>query len=163
VSRGFACSSDRLHSPGGLPLDQAALDGATPGISASESRHIKPEVYIMKFIKSWSFSAVSICLLVLTGVRAWASPFGQLSPAAANAQGPQQDQQDADSDEAITFTGTVTRDTDQFTLRNSSGAVYLLDDSERARPFEGKPVKVTGSFGNEARMIHVETIELIVA
>jgi uncharacterized protein YdeI (BOF family) len=117
----------------------------------------------MKFIKRWSFSAVSICLLVLTGVWAWASPFGQLSPAAANAHDRQKDQQNEDSDEAITFTGTVISDGDQFTLRDSSGSVYLLDDSERASPFADKRVKVTGSLGTEARFIHVETIESIIA
>ena len=55
------------------------------------------------------------------------------------------------------------KDGDQFTLRESSGSVYLLDDSEQAKPFEGKPVKVTGSLGAKARIIHVETIELIFA
>jgi len=57
------------------------------------------------------------------------------------------------------FTGTVIRDGSQYALRDASGTVYKLDDSERAKPYKGKPVKVKGQFDQQANMIHVESIE----
>jgi len=44
-------------------------------------------------------------------------------------------------------------------LRDASGATYGLDGPERARPFEGKTVKVTGRLDKQAKVIHVEKIE----
>jgi hypothetical protein len=46
-----------------------------------------------------------------------------------------------------------------FVLRDASGAMYKLDDGERAKPFEGNAVKVTGRLDEEAKLIHVENIE----
>lgn len=40
-----------------------------------------------------------------------------------------------------------------------SGEVYKLDDTQRAKPFEGKAVKVTGQLDTEAKLIHVDYIE----
>jgi hypothetical protein len=37
--------------------------------------------------------------------------------------------------------------------------MYKLDDGERAKPFEGNAVKVTGRLDEEAKLIHVENIE----
>lgn len=41
-------------------------------------------------------------------------------------------------------------------------ARYLLDNQERARPYEGKRVKVTGTIDVANNMIHVESIEEVV-
>src|SRR5262245_31166498 len=41
--------------------------------------------------------------------------------------------------EAVTFTGTITRMKDTFILTDPANKmVYQLDDTEKARPFEGK-------------------------
>jgi uncharacterized protein YdeI (BOF family) len=72
---------------------------------------------------------------------------------------PQQPQPDQNQAQTATFTGTVVKNGDQFALRDSSGAVYALDDSQRAKPFEGKTVKVTGQLDEQAKVIHVESIE----
>jgi hypothetical protein len=37
--------------------------------------------------------------------------------------------------------------------------VYKLDDTQRAKPFEDKTVKVSGQLDTEAKLIHVDTIE----
>jgi len=58
-----------------------------------------------------------------------------------------------------TFTGTVVKDGDSYSLRDSSGQTYKLDDSEEAKQFVGKTVKVTGTLDEEAKVIHVESIE----
>jgi hypothetical protein len=86
-------------------------------------------------------------------------PFGRIPAPVPVVQDQQQEQ--PKQEQALTFTGTVIKDGEQFTLRDSSGVVYLLDDSTKARPFEGKPVKVTGHLGTEAKIIQVENIEVI--
>jgi hypothetical protein len=113
----------------------------------------------MKVIKHWLFPGFSMCVLVFTSVWAWGIPFGGIPAPVPVIQEQQQDQ--PKQEQALTFTGTVIKDGEQFTLRDSSGVVYLLDDSAKAKPFEGKPVKVTGHFGIEARIIQVESIEVI--
>lgn len=58
-----------------------------------------------------------------------------------------------------TFTGIVVKNGSDYMLRDSSGAIFKLDDAERAKPFEGKTVKVTGQLDEQAKVIHVESIE----
>ena len=72
---------------------------------------------------------------------------------------PSQQQPDQSQAQTATFTGTVVKNGDQYALRDSSGAVYKLDDPDRAKPFEGKTVKVTGQLDEQAKVIHVESIE----
>ena len=72
------------------------------------------------------------------------NPF--ISDGTAFAQGRAQAQQRPDQGQARsgTFTGTVVKDGSDYMLRDSSGEIFKLDDAERAKPFEGKTVKVTG-------------------
>jgi uncharacterized protein YdeI (BOF family) len=70
-----------------------------------------------------------------------------------------QDRQQQEQDKSATFTGTVVRDGDLYVLRDASGQVYRLDNPERAKPFEGKAVRVTGQLDTEAKLIHIESIE----
>lgn len=113
----------------------------------------------MKSIKHWLFPGFPMCVLVFTGVWAWGTPFGRTPAPVPVIQKQQQDQ--PKEEPALTFTGTVVKDGEQYTLHDSSGVVYLLDDSAKAQPFEGKPVKVTGHLGTEAKIIQVERIEEI--
>lgn len=68
-------------------------------------------------------------------------------------------QQQPDQSQATTFTGTIVRHGEQYILRDSSGQMYKLDDPDRAKPFEGKAVKVTGQLDQQAMVIHVQNIE----
>ena len=111
----------------------------------------------MKSIKHWLIPGFPMCVLVLAGFWAWGTPCGQVLAPVASIQEQQQEQ--PKQEQALTFVGSVIKDGEQFTLRGSSGIVYLLDNSLVARPFEGKPVKVTGHFGTEAKIIHVESID----
>jgi hypothetical protein len=58
-----------------------------------------------------------------------------------------------------TFSGTVVKAGEAYVLRDGAGKIFKLDDSESARPFEGKAVKVTGQLDEQAMLIHVESIE----
>jgi hypothetical protein len=65
--------------------------------------------------------------------------------------------------EAETFMGTILKNGEHFVLSDSATKTrYLLDDPRKARPFEGKTVKVTGKLDLASNLIHVETIQNIV-
>jgi hypothetical protein len=117
----------------------------------------------MSSIKRFLFHAFSLFMLAFTGVSAWSSPFSRIPAPLAFFREHEQDQPKQEKAQSRTFTGTVVRDGEQYTLHESSGIVYLLDDSKRSEPFDGKSVKVTGCLGDEARIIHVESIEIIPA
>jgi hypothetical protein len=53
----------------------------------------------------------------------------------------------------------VVKSGNEFILRASSGQMYKLDNPESAKPYEGKAVKVTGQLDEQAKLIHVESIE----
>lgn len=78
----------------------------------------------------------------------------------AQQPGQQQDQQ-----ENKTFTGTIQKlPSGQFALvtgQTPEGklAGHFLDDQENAKKYEGKQVKVTGTFDTASNMIHVTNIE----
>jgi len=131
----------------------------------------------MRSLKRNFFDLSVLGALTLAFALVWGSPFvgtspafaqdqaqpqqqpGQTQPAQPDQTQPQQPQPDQNQAQTATFTGTVVKNGDQFALRDSSGAVYTLDDSQRAKPFEGKTVKVTGQLDEQAKVIHVESIE----
>lgn len=65
--------------------------------------------------------------------------------------------------EAETFMGTISKSGENFVLSDSATKTrYTLDDPRKARPFEGKTVKVTGTLEVASNLIHVQTIQDIV-
>ena len=122
----------------------------------------------MRSIKQDLSVGFGLSVLVFTCALAWGSPFIVSGSSSTSSAGPslskvqdqpQQTQSQEPQDKSATFTGTVVLDGAQYLLRDSSGKVFKLDDPERAKPFEGKAVKVTGHLDAEARLIHVEKIE----
>lgn len=126
----------------------------------------------------------AIGAMVLALAMAWGSPFASSSSAHAQdqAQPPQQQQPpdqpqpqgppdqaqpqpqqptppSPDQSKSATFTGTIVRSGNQFALRDPSGQVFKLDDPDRAKPYVGKTVKVTGQLDEQAMVIHVESIQ----
>ena len=62
------------------------------------------------------------------------------------------------SQEARPFNGTIEKEKGRLVLKDSTTNLsYRLDDQEKAKQFEGKPVKVTGKLAGKT--IHVENIE----
>src|ERR1700693_3043819 len=65
--------------------------------------------------------------------------------------------------EADTFMGTILKDGENYVLSDSATKTrYKLDDAKKARPYEGKSVKVTGTLDKASNVIHIETIQDIV-
>ena len=65
--------------------------------------------------------------------------------------------------EAETFMGTILKNGENFVLSDSATKTrYTLDDPRKARPFEGRIVKVTGTLEIASNLIHVQAIQDIV-
>jgi len=121
----------------------------------------------MKSIKLQILLGVSTCALLLTGVQAWGSSSNTHAATPMPViQEPQTTppalvEPAADASKSTTFTGTIVKDGEQYVLRDSSAGVYKLDDSTRAKAFEGKTVKITDSLDADTKMIHVDTIQAL--
>jgi hypothetical protein len=64
--------------------------------------------------------------------------------------------------EATTFLGTILKNGDHFVLSDSATkSRYTLDNAEKASPYEGKTVTVTGTIEIASNLIHIETIQEI--
>ena len=103
----------------------------------------------------------AVAALTFACALAWGSPFVSATPARTQDQSQPQPQQEPvqNQSKAATFIGTIFKNGDTYVLRDSSGAMYGLDDSDRAKAFEGKTVKVTGQLDEQAKVIHVQDIE----
>ena len=130
----------------------------------------------MQSIKRDLCFGLSLSAFVFGCALVWGSPF--VRSAHAQEQQPQQqappqqtqpdqppqaqpDQPDPSQGQAQSkvFTGTVVKSGSAYVLRDSSGQVYKLDNPQSAKPYAGKPVKVTGQLDEQAMLIHVESIE----
>jgi hypothetical protein len=60
---------------------------------------------------------------------------------------------------ATVFMGTIVRGQTGFVLR-AADLEYGLDDQSKARRFNGKNVKITGSLDASSNTLHVENIEV---
>jgi uncharacterized protein YdeI (BOF family) len=100
-----------------------------------------------------------VATLVFAFALAWGRPFVSARADSSQDQAQQQQQSGPIQASAQTFTGAVVRNGDTYALRDSSGAVYGLDDSSRASQFEGRSVKLTGHLDHQSKVIHVESIE----
>jgi hypothetical protein len=62
--------------------------------------------------------------------------------------------------ESKTFSGTILKNGDTYVLSDAGTKTsYFLDDAQKASPYEGKKVKVTGTVDLSSNTIHVETIQ----
>jgi hypothetical protein len=59
------------------------------------------------------------------------------------------------------FTGTISKEADNYVLKVSDSTSYKLDSQEQIQPFEGKRVQVTGTLDSSINLIHVDKIEPI--
>lgn len=60
---------------------------------------------------------------------------------------------------AQTFTGTIGKEADSFTLKVSDTSSYKLDNQEQVQQYVGQRVRVTGTLDPASNLIHVERVE----
>ena len=58
-----------------------------------------------------------------------------------------------------TFSGIIVRTGTEYVLKTMDNVTYQLDDQDRAKRFEGKQVKVTGTVNANTKVIRVQNIE----
>jgi Protein of unknown function (DUF5818) len=58
-----------------------------------------------------------------------------------------------------TFSGIIVRTGTEYVLKTMDNVTYHLDDQDRAKRFEGKQVKVTGTVNANTKVIRVQNIE----
>jgi hypothetical protein len=60
---------------------------------------------------------------------------------------------------AQTFTGTISKEADSFSLKVSDTSSYKLDNQEQVQQYVGQRVRVTGTLDPASNLIHVERVE----
>jgi len=60
---------------------------------------------------------------------------------------------------AQTFTGTISKDANNFVLKASETTSYKLDNQQQVQEYEGQRVRVTGTLDRSINLIHVDRIE----
>ena len=103
-----------------------------------------------------SFNLTRLAMLVLLAVSlTGVSLYAQQVPE-------QQPQQPVANQQSQSFSGTVSKSGDNFVLQDEATKTsYTLDNSEQAKQYVGKNVRVTGTLDPSTNMIHVEKIELV--
>jgi hypothetical protein len=80
---------------------------------------------------------------------------------------PDQAQPAQSAQKSVVVTGTILKSGSAFFLRDSKGSIYQLDAQDKAAPFEGQSVKVTGKLekaaANQTALLHVDAIEALAA
>ncbi len=67
---------------------------------------------------------------------------------------------DAQTQEALAFTGRVTQEQGHLVLKDSVTKMsYQFDDPSKAQPYIGKQVKVVGKLELKSNIIHIDSIE----
>jgi hypothetical protein len=80
------------------------------------------------------------------------------NPSALYRQDSQQERQQ--QPEVKTFTGKISKSGQKLVLEDAATNVsYQLDDQKKAKQYEGKSVRVTGTLDAQNNLIHVQAIE----
>jgi hypothetical protein len=83
-------------------------------------------------------------------------------PKIATATSPPSAMQQESKQKTKIFSGTIIKNGENFVLSDAANKLsFVLDDAEKASPYEGKRVKVTGTVDVANNTIHVETIQEI--
>ena len=83
-------------------------------------------------------------------------------PGIASATRPPSSLQGESSQKEKIFSGTIIKNGDTYVLSDAANKLsFALDNAEKASPYEGKKVKVTGTVDVASNTIHVESIQEI--
>jgi outer membrane biosynthesis protein TonB len=82
-------------------------------------------------------------------------------PDAQQPDAQQRPQPETQESPAQSVTGSVVKVAGKYMLETEDNVAYQLDDQEKAKQYEGKRVKVTGSLDRTTGILHVSSIELL--
>jgi hypothetical protein len=81
------------------------------------------------------------------------------TPAQPSSPGQAQSPAQGQAQAAQTFTGTVSKEADNFVLKVSDTASHKLDNQQQVQEYQGQRVRVTGTLDPSMNLIHVDRIE----
>ncbi|MCL5005115.1 MAG: DUF5818 domain-containing protein [Acidobacteria bacterium] len=106
-----------------------------------------------------------LVVFVTLGVLAWVIPAQTARAATFGTAAISQQEEPAEpvtqESAAQTFTGQIMQQDRKYVLQGEDNKIYQLDDQERAKNFEGKSVRVTGTLEEESSTIHITDVEEI--
>jgi hypothetical protein len=76
-------------------------------------------------------------------------------------QAEQQPEPETQQSASQSVSGTVSKVGGKYVLQTSDNLSYQLDDQEKAKAYDGKHVKVTGTLDRATGILHIKTIELM--
>ncbi len=89
-----------------------------------------------------------------------ATPRQQQTPQSPQRDAAQPSSGDVQTQEALAFTGRLTKDKKRIVLKDPVTKVsYELDDQSKAEAFVGRQVKVVGKLDMNSNTIHIDSIE----
>lgn len=88
-----------------------------------------------------------------------AQPNQQPSEPSQQPDAQQRPQPETQESSAQSVTGTVVKVSGKYMLETEDNVAYQLDDQDKAKQYEGKRVKVTGSLDRTTGIFHVRAIE----
>ena len=104
-----------------------------------------------------------LVVLVAFGVIAWAVSAMNVQAVGHNSLLTAQQDEPAEpatqETEAQTFVGQIMNHDGKYALHSEDGKTYQLDNQDKAKEFDGKKVKITGTLDEESMVIHVSEIE----
>jgi hypothetical protein len=124
---------------------------------------------LWKKITTWRYRRMkSVTLLRLVGVLtllislAGIPLYGQgQQPSSQDpaAQSQPSDQESSQSQPTHIFVGKITKSKGELVLKDDADTVYKLDNTDQAKPWVGKTVKITGTLDDATKTIHVTNME----
>jgi hypothetical protein len=91
------------------------------------------------------------------------TPSSKPSPASQDPaqDAPKNPHSETESPAATSVTGTIVIMAGKYALETTDHVTYQLDDQDKAKAYDGKTVKVTGTLDRTSGTIHVRSIELL--
>ncbi|MGD0832038.1 MAG: DUF5818 domain-containing protein [Terracidiphilus sp.] len=116
----------------------------------------------MKLRNRFVIPRVLLCSIAFALVAALANSqaMAQQSQMQPDAQEQQPAQPSQPATTAVMITGTIVKRGSNLVLRATSGTVYQLDAQEKAEPYMGKSVRITGRLEARTKLLHVQEIEV---
>jgi len=87
------------------------------------------------------------------------NPQSQPAPAPATPAQQASGSSETSTSPAQTFTGTISKEADSFTLKVSDTTSYKLDNQQQVQQYSGQRVRVTGTLDPASNLIHVDRVE----
>jgi Protein of unknown function (DUF5818) len=87
------------------------------------------------------------------------NPQSQPAPAPATPAQQASGSRETSTSPAQTFTGTISKEADSFTLKVSDTTSYKLDNQQQVQQYSGQRVRVTGTLDPASNLIHVDRVE----